>query len=298
VHPPQPNVLLIGGLPECEPPANQPAAGALSPASIACTKHVADLPAARQHLESPRQTGNQSRQDYDVVVLCEPRPGIWTDHEVAELRSLAPLARLVRLSGSLCEGQARSGRPAAGTWHVPWHRWPAFAARELSAATADAPWWSRPCWSLPLTATPDERALATFQPPAPRASGHVVICSPSAATAAALAATCHSAGYTTSRNPPCGLTTALLCNHTTAPLCSLTTALLWDTTVESLSDLARVASLLAAHPDVPLLAVAGFPRAEDIAAARAAGITAVLAKPLDTNELLWRLEQLSAKSNS
>jgi CheY-like chemotaxis protein len=282
---------LIGSLPECEPSAHQHAAGVSRPALIASTKHVADLPAAKQHLLACQcRTGNELRQHYDVVILCEPRPGVWSDHELAELRSLAPLARLVRLSGSLCEGQARSGRPAAGTWHVPWHRGATFAARELSAAasTAEEPWGSSPCWSLPLTATPDERALATFQPGAPRASGHVVICSASAATAAALAATCESAGYTTSRYLPWDLTTA--------PPRGLTTALLWDTTVESLSDAARVTSLQAAHPHVPILALAGFPRAEDVAAAHAAGITAVLAKPLDTNELLWRLEQLSVET--
>jgi DNA-binding response OmpR family regulator len=57
-----------------------------------------------------------------------------------------------------------------------------------------------------------------------------------------------------------------------------------------------VASLLAAHGAVPILALAGFPRAEDVAAAHTSGITAVLTKPLDTNELLWRLEQLSVET--
>jgi CheY-like chemotaxis protein len=230
------------------------------------------LAAARQRL------GDQNQAPCEVIVLCEPRPGIWSDREVNALRMLAPLARVVRLSGSLCEGQARSGRPARGTWNVPWHQWPAFVARELSA---DEPQHSSR-WMLPLTATPDEQALATYQPSPRLGRGHVAILSGSAAAAAALAGTCHSAGYTTTRNDP---------QSSTVKRGAI--ALLWDTTAEALADAPGVARLKATHAAAPILALVGFPRAEDVAAAGRAGIAAVLAKPLDTDELLWRLARLS-----
>jgi CheY-like chemotaxis protein len=42
----------------------------------------------------------------------------------------------------------------------------------------------------------------------------------------------------------------------------------------------------------PVVALAGFPRADNVARALAAGISAVIAKPYLLDDLCWQIEQL------
>lgn len=82
----------------------------------------------------------------ELVLVAAPRPGLVTHEEVEQLGTVAPLARLVVVAGSWCEGEWRTGRPPAGVVRLYWH--------EL------APWWRvalaalaegfAPPWSAPL----------------------------------------------------------------------------------------------------------------------------------------------------
>lgn len=275
-----PRVLLVGDLPERElvhlDPAGSRDSAGISPGrylDYARVERVRDLGEALLRLSAPDQP------PCELVVLCEPRPGVWTDAQLDALRRIAPLARYVRLSGSLCEGQTRSGRPASGTWGVPWHQWPVSLARDLEASERGQP----AAWSLPLTATPDERALAKFVPHLERGIGHIAICSANAAAAGALADVCRHAGYAVSQTTEWAERDG-----------QRATALIWDTTAHALANRILVTRLRALHGDAPLVALVGFPRAEDVAAARKSGVSVVLAKPLDTGDLLWHIERLAA----
>lgn len=252
-------VLIIGDLP----------AGVDEELRRTDVECVPDIAAALMRLSDEQQ------RPCELVLLCEDRPGTWTDRHLASLRHVAPLARYVRLSGSLCEGQARSGRPASGTGCVPWHRWPLAFAGQLSPHGRDR------SWSLPVTATPDEIALARFRPALQKASGRIAIYSHTADAAEALAGVCRAAGYDTS------ISTEHVPPHETETL-----AVIWDTFPGQLANRDRVSAIRTRHGGAPLVALVGFPRPTDIQAAEAAGIAGVLAKPLDTGDLLWHLEQL------
>ena len=47
----------------------------------------------------------------DVIVVAQARPGEFSHAQIERLRQAAPLARIVGLLGSWCEGEMRSGRP-------------------------------------------------------------------------------------------------------------------------------------------------------------------------------------------
>ena len=67
----------------------------------------------------------------DVIVVAQARPGEFSHAGIERLRQSAPLARVVALLGSWCEGEVRSGKPWPAAVRTYWHQWPARADREL-----------------------------------------------------------------------------------------------------------------------------------------------------------------------
>lgn len=57
----------------------------------------------------------------ELIVLCQSRPGQFTQEQVERLHARAPLARLLAILGSWCEGEQRSGRPWHGVERVYWY---------------------------------------------------------------------------------------------------------------------------------------------------------------------------------
>ena len=58
-------------------------------------------------------------------------PGQFSCEAIDRIRTRAPLARLVGLLGSWCEGEVRSGQPWPGTIRIYAHQWPGRAEQEL-----------------------------------------------------------------------------------------------------------------------------------------------------------------------
>jgi CheY-like chemotaxis protein len=227
--------------------------------------------------EAARMLGDAATTPVELVVLADARGGQFGDAALAALRKLAPLARVWRVMGSWCEGEARSGRPPAGCLTTYWHQWPARFGRELETLARG----SRPGWALPMTATADERILADAEAQTSgRRAGTIVVIASRAQTAAALADVCRPAGYDTLLGAEDGRFRVVGAK-----------AVLWDTTVERIVDPASVAELRRRAPDAPVLAIVGFPRADDVEQARRAGIEAVISKPYLAGDLLWHVER-------
>jgi len=82
----------------------------------------------------------------ELILLAQPSPGEYVQEEVDRLQSLAPLARIVIVAGTWCEGEIRTGRPPSGVLRMYWYDF--------------APWWAAalrrrseglcPPWSMPL----------------------------------------------------------------------------------------------------------------------------------------------------
>jgi hypothetical protein len=81
----------------------------------------------------------------ELIVIAQSRPGAISDRVVQSLRRSAPLAGLVGLLGSWCEGEMRTGRPWPDVSRVFWYQFPAwwFLQAKLRAAGL-CPDWARP----------------------------------------------------------------------------------------------------------------------------------------------------------
>ena len=208
----------------------------------------------------------------ELIVLAQSRPGEYSAAEIDGLRGLAPLARVWRLLGSWCEGEPRSGQPPSGCTSAYWHQWPARWARER------ARWQDGQAitWSAPVTTSADERALAAAEEPIERGSGLIVICAQHRETAAALADICQLAGYQTQ-----------IVRAGQSGEFFGASAIVWDTAAELIGDASAIRTVRASvqGPDLPLVAVVTFPRAEDVLRATEAGVAAVVSKPFLVQDL-------------
>ncbi|MBX3425235.1 MAG: hypothetical protein KF688_06105 [Pirellulales bacterium] len=82
----------------------------------------------------------------EVVLLAQPRPGYFAEHEAAALVRAAPLTRVVVVAGTWCEGEWRTGRPLAGLPRLYWYEFAAWWRRAL----ADRHGGRQPAWADPL----------------------------------------------------------------------------------------------------------------------------------------------------
>ena len=241
-------------------------------------------------------------QPLDLIVLTQSRPGEHAAADLSALQAAEPLARVWQVLGSWCEGEQRTGRPTRGTLRSYAHQFPTRWRRELLA-------WSEelcPAWSLPVTTTEEDRRLHDSAPSesaetetdepvtVPRRSANnlcVAVVGCSAALCESLVDSLCVAGYRA---------IALRDEASPAPASDLRSvkrpaelfhvaAVVWDTNAVASANSDRVAAVRTRCGGAPLLALIGFPRAEDIAAAHAAGVAAVLSKPLLIDDLVDEL---------
>lgn len=211
----------------------------------------------------------------EVIVLAQDHPGQFTAEAIDRLRRAAPLSRVVVLLGSWCEGELRSGEPAPGVIRVYWHQWFARFDREWSHLFGGR----SSAWSLPATATDEERLLAEDFRPAPH-YGAIVVCAHGRDMRDWLAEACRRRGYATICLRP---NEAIRVDGARAAILDAT-----DAGPEEIAEIRRLAGQLAGTPIIVLLS---FPRIEDHQRTLDAGAAAVLSKPLLVEDLYGRLEQ-------
>ncbi len=257
-----PPVLFVG---DCWHEEFRPAVGELRQRC-----RLASAPDAAAALEALRE----AELPPALVVLAQSRPGEFGAGEIDRLRAAAPLARFVGLLGSWCEGELRSGSPWPCVIRLYWHQWlrllPEIAALEAGRSSA---------WSLPSTATEEERLLWAASRAWPGQRGLAAIVSDDFATAQWLIDACRSRGLATvwTANSQLGAVQGA-------------EFVLWDVVSpdDSQSELAR---LTAAFPQSKIIALANFPRLDDERHWRSAGVAAVLAKPFLLSDLFGQMRE-------
>ncbi len=259
------SILLIGDLNRAEFREAQEAARRLGD-----LLGVSDAAAAADAIASGRTTP-------DLIVVAQAFPGEFSAAAIERLRRLAPLARVVGLLGPWCEGETRTGKPWPAAIRLYWHQWLPRAAEDLRRLDGG----QTSNWSLPVTASEEERLLAMADRPWQQRRGRVAIHSPWAEMHAWLADACRLRGYT-----PVRLSAAAgPCDRGAAA-----DALLFDGTDCQDHELAELARLAAVVRPAPVVVLLDFPRVEDRDRALAAGAAAVLAKPLLLEDLFWQLD--------
>ncbi|NLY02708.1 MAG: hypothetical protein GXY83_42185 [Rhodopirellula sp.] len=213
----------------------------------------------------------------DLIVVAQAMPGQLSADDIDRLRQRVPLARVIGLLGSWCEGEVRTGKPWPAAVRVYWHQWPARCRRELRRLAAGR----GSSWSLPVTASDEEQFLTVADAPLVRGHGLIVIHALEYAMYEWLASACRRQGYATVWLTP-----------NRPPLIGGATAVLFDFGGGVESELADLKSLAEQLHPAPLIALLNFPRLDERNAVLAAGAAAVLSKPLLIADLFEQLDSL------
>jgi hypothetical protein len=226
----------------------------------------------------------------ELTVIAQSRPGAFSESFVRDLRRTAPLAGIVGLVGSWCEGETRTGRPWPDVMRVFWYQFPAWWYMQLRLRAAGlCPDWARPN-NFGLTATSSVESRISdrrFDRMAIRnqnkaSFGVVALRTRRRDTADALAIVLRKAGYSTAwqRGPSTNVTLRGVL------------AGIWDggqldgREAEDLSGFCRAL----ARDSAPVVALLDYPRRDCCDCAVRVGAATVLGKPWRNDELLASIE--------
>ncbi len=212
-----------------------------------------------------------------AIVIAQSRPGQFHAGQIEHLHAMAPLSRLVALLGSWCEGEMRTGRPWPGVIRVMWHQWRPRMIPHLSNVSRIQPG----LWTLPRTASVAERMARATEVAWPRRGGLVAVHARTARDYQAIGIPCAEVGYATHWVLPDNPT------HATG-----VTAAIVDGVAAAGPTLHRLNDVVKRIAPSPVIAVLDYVRRQDYERALAAGIAAVVAKPLLMYDVLWHLDDL------
>lgn len=262
-------ILLLG---DTDPAEFREARGILG--ALGSVMHFPDVKSAEAAMAAGQATA-------DVIVIAHAYPGQFSQAAVDRLRHLAPLARVIGLLGSWCEGETRSGRPPPAMVRLYWHQGPARCAQQLRRLVEG----EVSTWGLPVTATEEERLMTAAEAPLPKRQGMIAIYTRLGEMESWLAAFCRSCGYSSVWLHP--------------PYCARlhgAVAAVYDGSDCCDAELDELRQLAAALAPTPIVALFDFPRIADHQRALTAGAAAVLAKPLMVDDLAWQLDRVTGQA--
>lgn len=212
------------------------------------------------------------------VCLAEPRPGLIGAADVLAVSRRWPLARIISIVSCLADGQRRSGPPLPGVIPIAWHDFPARLRCWLAELAAGRPG----SLGLPMTARRDERWQ---QPSRPTTAGsprrpHVTVAGDTKAAAGAVGDLVRVAG---------GEVVEQIVGR--PPIATAADCIVWDRGDRLDGDCGWLQLLAGQRPDRLIVLLCSFPRGDTVAAARAAGATAVLGRPADREAIAGLLLQ-------
>jgi hypothetical protein len=199
---------------------------------------------------------------WQTVVFAQARPGQLPARDVDRIGRAVPLAHLVALLGSCCEGETRSGRPWPGVTRVFWHQWEARCRQEPPGDILPS------TWQLPRTASELERTVQALAAPPPPATGLVAIVTRRASLFHGLAAACRVAGYS-----------AVWKTSPTLRDVDGVVAVLWEGATMDDGELEQLRQIGTVLARIPVIALLGFPRYDMVQRAQRCGVRAVLSIP-------------------
>jgi hypothetical protein len=210
----------------------------------------------------------------ELIVVAQSRPGAFPSPAIERLRRSAPLAGVVALVGSWCEGETRSGRPAAGVARLYWYEFPSWWRRQLALRAAGrCPEWARP----------EDFGLRAADCRLEIADARIAIETTCWETTSAIEDVLQSAGAEAVWVRP-GHNVDL----------SGVTAGIWEGGQLKDSETERLSAFCAklAPHQAPVLALLDFPRRDRCEAARRAGAMAVMGTPWLNVDLVATLRQI------
>ncbi len=217
----------------------------------------------------------------ELIIVARSRPGVMGGRLVEQLRRAAPLAGVVALLGSWCEGQARASRPTHDAPRLYWYEFAPWWRRQLALHVAGrCPDWARPeC--LAFQPQPLRTPYSVLSTQHAISRGIVALRTPRWETADALADVLQRAGHATVWQPP----------GRPVPVIRGVAAGIWeggqldDREAEDLAEFCR----RLARDSAPVIALLDFPRRDRCEMACQVGAAIVLGKPWINADLLGSL---------
>ncbi len=213
----------------------------------------------------------------ELILLADPLPGTHPQSDVELLRQAAPLARLVVVAGTWCEGELRTGTPLTGVLRLYWYELPGWWASAMNMVQQGAcPPWSQPFEGPAAGRTLDGSQMAH--------SGIIAIDCKLISTWEALSAALKNFGadcHWTRRGE-----LGQLPSHVAAGI--------WDGGQLEPLEVERLTKFAQAIRECGgvVIALLDFPRREHLDLVREAGCHAVLGKPYVVDELVSRIAAL------
>jgi hypothetical protein len=96
-----------------------------------------------------------------LILLAEPLPTTYRRTQIEDLRRSAPLAEIIIVAGTWCEGELRTGKPQAGVLRLYWYEFAAWWQARIKACSPclDGPFAPRS--GTPLKALKTSVAIQT-----------------------------------------------------------------------------------------------------------------------------------------
>ncbi|GEM_PF-4397042 len=240
----------------------------------------------------------------ELIILLQAYPGEYPEEWVNRLRGVVPLAPVVAVLGSLCEGETRSGTPCPGVFRLYWYEWDSIGEPQFERWTQDELClWNLPAASIDL----DHRLfLGTYEKPPPvqgrgkaeNSVGGVGICTRDWAMFDWLRDVCQQRGFRSTwirwgsavascpeLRPRNTLRAgSAKCSPPFSAIASLSAGVrLQGLIIDLMEDMALRTffpdGVFDTWPRVPMLMLADFPREDEIARCRQIGVR-VLSKPV------------------
>ena len=225
-----------------------------------------------------------------VILFGASRPSEFSSEDVEQIHARFPLARLVCLLGSWCEGEMRSGAPLAGMARVYWHQFVYQASHEFSAIVKRTP----SNWSLPRTATENERRAAAptaFLNSARSFRSSIRQKGTESTSQLTLIRTADRISFDTIADPlkRCGLAPVWLMPG--EPRVESEWLLgIWDDDYPTDDSAAAIRHFVERIRPAPTILLCGFPRLSYVAWSKSVGVAAILSKPFGIDELVVALK--------
>lgn len=274
-NPKRPSVLLVGDVEHSE-----------FRDATALLRDTSRLTVAKQ-VQDAAEALAKSAPPPELILLAQSRPGAIVEADLRLLGRLAPLAGMVALVGSWCEGPARSGRPAFGLTRLCWYELPWWWRRQLAIyQRGRCPDWVRPAGvmrSEEQGASDGRQVVLENGRPATR--GLIVISASDWEVGASLSDGLAQQGYATAWQPPGRSGWSL----------RGVTAGIWEGGQLDDREAVELAAFCrqSARDAVPVVALLDFPRYDRCQRALEAGAAVVLGKPWSNADLIAAIVQLT-----
>jgi hypothetical protein len=273
-------VHVTGGSPPSQP----------QPATIQLLGDIdhEDFYDAIEILQSESRVVASEQSATELIVVAQSRPDAMDIDCLSALRRASPLAGVVALLGSWCEGEARTGQPIPGAHRLYWYEFPAWWHRQkFLRAAGRCPDWCRPVDSgFRMVDCCLSHDLPIGRRPGP---GVIILHTAYRETATALADIFGEVGYSTVWQRPDRPRTFI----------RGAVAGLWDGAQLNDGEARELATFCRhlASDNTPVLVLLDFPRRDRVEYALEIGAAAVLGKPFLNVNLIATLESVIAASN-